>query len=308
MIDLIIPYYNNPEGLARILNSIDENIFNIIVIDDCSTIRPPLSFKVNQYYRYNINSGPGFARQHGINKTSNPYIMFIDTGDIFISKEIQLSIKETIEANSIVNVFCWSYYYKDKPVEHTDNRMHGKVYKREFLEKYNITFCAESSYMNEDIGFNRTCRLLTDFFYIDEPIIKWVADENSLTQKNDQEILYRDQTRALSLVSIHTIETCDRNKKDATSELNQIAIALYYGFLKTVIARPQFIQETWNGAKIFYKHFQDRINLNTLILGNPEIKKCLDLRSKVPFPINILKFAKEILHEENIPDYYLTFH
>ena len=70
--------------------------------------------------------------------------------------------------------------------------MHGKVYKRQFLEDHGITFCTDSSYMNEDVGFNRTCRLLTDFYYIDEPVIKWIRHENSLTYKNNRETLYKN--------------------------------------------------------------------------------------------------------------------
>lgn len=306
MIDLIIPYYNNPEGLLRTLESVNTDIFYVTVIDDCSTIKPPLSFKVNQYYRYNINHGPGFARQHGINKTSNPYIMFIDTGDIFIDKKIQEELPQVIEKNPLINVFCWLYYYREDLTKHTDNRMHGKIYKREFLNKHGITFCAESSYMNEDVGFNRTCRLLTEFMYIDTPIIKWIPHEDSLTQKDNRTVLFKDQTRALSLNAIHTIETCRKNNINANTEINQIAVALYYWFLRTIIERPEFIQEAWDGAKIFYDYFKDDINPRTLILGNPEIKKCLELRQYLKTPINILNFAKEMRHCENYPTYYLT--
>ena len=38
MIDLIIPYYNNPRGLFNTLNSIEQNLFNVIVIDDGSDV------------------------------------------------------------------------------------------------------------------------------------------------------------------------------------------------------------------------------------------------------------------------------
>ena len=41
-----------------------------------------------------------------------------------------------------------------------DNRLHGKIYSRKFLNEHDITFCFESSYMNEDIGFDRTCRII----------------------------------------------------------------------------------------------------------------------------------------------------
>ena len=53
-------------------------------------------------------------------------------------------------------------FYNVKVTKETDNRLHGKVYKRRFIETHNITFCAESSYLNEDIGFNRACRYLTN--------------------------------------------------------------------------------------------------------------------------------------------------
>ena len=189
--------------------------------------------------------------------------------------------------------------------------MHGKVYRRDFLKKYRITFCPESSYMDEDIGFNRTCRLIIEQKHllqmqIDEPVIYWVENENSLTQKDKCAVLYRDQTRALSLVTIHTIETCRKNNIDTSSEINQIAISLYYWFLQTLIKRPEFIRQAWEGAKIFYKKYENDINPNTIILGNPEIKKCLELRQYLKTPINILNFTKEMRHCENMPDYYLT--
>ena len=145
LIDLIIPYYNNRIGLLNTLKSINTDIFKITVIDDHSTETPIIYNSVAQVFRYNINSGPGYARQLGINKTNNSYIMFIDTGDIFISKEIQEKIANVIQANPEANMIVFNYYYQDKLTSNTDNRMHGKVYKRAFLEKYNITFCPSSS-------------------------------------------------------------------------------------------------------------------------------------------------------------------
>ena len=311
MIDLIIPYYNNPEGLKRTLKSVNKDIFYITVVDDCSTIPYSLYPEIDQIFRYNKNRGPGYARQYGIDHTSNDFIMFIDTGDIFLSKEIQKEIDYIVKENTSSTMFSFLYCYKGELTKHTDNRMHGKVYNRNFLETYNIHFCDESSYMNEDIGFNRTCRLIINEKHllsmrIDKPVIYWEEDEESLTQRNECEAKYKDQTRALSLVSINTVETCRRNNVDATGEINQIAIALYYWFLQTVINRPEFIEQAWKGAKIFYKKYKNEINPSTLFLGNPEIKNCLALKSKVKFPINILRFAKEMMQDENLPNYYLT--
>ena len=87
MIDLIIPYYNNRIGLLNTLKSVNQSIFKIIIIDDHSTETPIFPLDNADYFRLNINSGPGIARQQGIEKTSNPYIMFLDTGDIFILQQ-----------------------------------------------------------------------------------------------------------------------------------------------------------------------------------------------------------------------------
>ena len=233
--------------------------------------------------------------------------MFLDTGDIFISQEVQQNILDTITKNPQLNFISFPYFHYGKLTKETDNRLHGKVYKRQFIEKYNITFALESSYLNEDIGFNRTCRLCTKMTFINLPVIEQIKDANSLTQKDNQEAFYKDQTRSLSLNAIHTIRICRLNRIGAEEEVNQIAIALYYWFIRTAAERPQHITDAWNGARIFYKCFEKEIDPNKLLLGNAYIKKCLQYRGKISFSINILRFADDIWNNENLPDKYLTF-
>ena len=309
MIDLIIPYYNNPEGLKRTLASIDQNIFYITIIDDNSdqTLWCP---NASQVFRYNKNRGPGYARQLGIDKTSNPYIMFIDAGDIFISLEVQTQIKTAIDINPNTNIFSFPYFYNGEVTKETDNRMHGKVYKRSFLEKYNITFPLETSYYDEDIGFNRACRRCTEaeeqpIYYGVLPVLEWIKESNSLSQKDNQIKLYKDQTRALSLASIHTIDILKKNNIDATIEIYQIAVALYYWFIRTAAERSEYIQDAWAGAKIFYDTFKNEIKPNEVAMGNAGIKKCLQYKNKISFPINILRFIHDIEHNLIIPNNYL---
>lgn len=300
MIDLIIPYYNNPQGLERTLNSIDRNIFYITIIDDSSD-RTPWCPKANQVFRYNSNQGPGYARQFGIDRTYNSYIMFIDTGDIFTSPEAQQGILNTIAANPSLDFISFPYFRNNEITKETDNRMHGKVYKREFINKYGITFTPYCSYMDEDIGFNRACRLCGEMTFINLPVIEQIKEPNSLTEKDNHAALYRDQTRALSLVSIHTVDICRKNNIEAYEEINQIAIALYYWFIRTAAERPEYLQDAWAGAKIFYDKFRDEMKLNDLSLGNG---KCIKYRSKIKFPINILRFYQDIT-DEILPNRYL---
>ena len=308
MIDLIIPYYNNPKGIITTLQSINFDIFNVTIIDDGSNNYLPPTIFGAQVFRYNDNRGPGRARQWGIEHTSNPYIMFIDTGDEFTSQEVQLEIPYIIDKYSDSDIIVWSYLHDEKITNFLDNRLHGKLYKRKFLTEKGITFCPNSSYMNEDIGFNRACRLLTDnkIAFIDKPLIRQIKEENSLTQKDNKAALYRDQTRALSIVSIYTIETCIKNNVDPSLEINQIAIALYYWFIRTAAERSEYLNEAWNGARIFYNKYADQIIPNNLLLGNAKLKQCLQYRDQISFPINILRFANDIKKFENLPDNYLT--
>jgi len=92
--------------------------------------------------------------------------------------------------NPNTNIFSFPYFYNGEVTKETDNRMHGKVYKRSFLEKYNITFPLETSYYDEDIGFNRACRRCTEaeeqpIYYGILPVLEWIKESNSLSQKDN---------------------------------------------------------------------------------------------------------------------------
>ena len=303
MIDLIIPYYNNPEGLLQTLDSINRDIFYVTIIDDGSTLYIPYHPAIDQVFRQ-TNAGPGIARQRGIEKTNHPYIMFIDTGDIFLSKEIQKQITKAIYIDPNADIISFPYYHYDTLTTETDNRMHGKVYKRRFIEKYNITFCYDSSYMDEDIGFNKACRYFTERKFVNIPMIQQIYNKYSLTEKDNKAALYKDQTRALSLVSIHTIDILQKNQIDPQEEINKIAIALYYWFIRTAAERSEFLQDAWSGARIFYTKFKNEIKANELVIGNAYLKKCSEYRNQIKFPINILRFTHDIQLHEIIPTQY----
>ena len=312
MIDLIIPHYNNRKGLARTLDSINYHIFKVTVVDDCSTCGSFVSDKKFNWLSALVNVGPGMARQHGLDCTSRDWVMFIDAGDIFTSVEAQEGIAACIAANPQLNFISFPYFYNGKITTETDNRMHGKVYKREFLDDYKITFSRDASYLNEDVGFNRTCRLCAEasgepMKFINLPVIEWIEEPNSITQKNNKACLYKDQTRALSLTSIHTIDILRRNHIDETGEINQIALSLYYWFIRTAAERPEYLSDAWAGARIFYKEYEKEIDPNKLLFGNAYMKKCLNYRGKIRFTINILRFTHDILTNENLPTNYLTF-
>ena len=230
--------------------------------------------------------------------------MFIDTGDTFISIEIQQKIINMINSDPHVNIWNFPYFHYEKLTKEDDNRLHGKVYKRSFLQQYNMTF--PYIYLDEDIGFNRSCRLCTDMIYIPLPVINQIKDPNSLTQKDNNIYMYRDQTRSLSIATLHTIDICRKNNINPQEEIHYIAVALYYWFLRTAAECPLYLQEAWHGAKIFFDSLKSEIKPNELITGNVYLKRCLQYRDKISFPINILRFTYDIQNNEIIPNKYFT--
>ena len=94
-IDVIIPAYNvADEILFRCLASIAcQDIVSdleVTIVDDASTTENyhevakhfDSQMKIN-ILRYEVNGGPGVARQYGIDHTSNGYMTFIDADDTF---------------------------------------------------------------------------------------------------------------------------------------------------------------------------------------------------------------------------------
>ena len=93
-VDIIIPAYNVPDDiLMRVLSSIacqdKKEFFEITIVDDASTQqnyqevidRFKTILKIN-LLRYEINGGPGVARQYGLDRTNNEFITFVDADDV----------------------------------------------------------------------------------------------------------------------------------------------------------------------------------------------------------------------------------
>ncbi len=213
LIDVIIPAYNVPDNiLFRCLSSIacqdivDE--LEVTIVDDASTeesyrrIADSFSsiMKIN-ILRYEVNGGPGVARQYGLDHTSNGYITFIDADDTFNGSFALKALRNSIEVNN--GLFQMSVGVFDEVHEeslpdgdgpllmaHEQDMvwMFGKMYRRKFIDKYKIRF-HETSRANEDNGFNTICRLCMNeqeqINFIPAHVYYWHENLNSITRAND---------------------------------------------------------------------------------------------------------------------------
>ncbi len=102
MISVIIPVYNGEKYLNECLDSIVGVNTEIIVINDGSTDNTKKI--ASEYTKSVINTdriGPVRARNIGINKSNNEYLMFMDADDILTQNAIDI-LREQISDNDMV--------------------------------------------------------------------------------------------------------------------------------------------------------------------------------------------------------------
>lgn len=225
-IDIIIPAYNVEEDIAfRCLSSIACQTvlqdLEVTIVDDASDekyieIYEKVANKFRDHFkinilRYEVNGGPGVARQYGIEHTNNGYMTFIDIDDTFNGAFALQALRNAIELNNgiyIMSVGVFDEVHEKfipegqgpilMPHEQDMVWMFGKMYRRSFIDKYNIKF-HETSRANEDNGFNTLIRLCTNEYeqinFIPAHVYYWHESENSITRANDCQYSYGGSIR-----------------------------------------------------------------------------------------------------------------
>lgn len=102
LVSAVIPAYNSEKTIECCINSVLKQTYNnieIIVINDGSTdntlnILNTIAENNDKIKVYNIkNSGPSFARNYGIKKSSGEYIAFLDSDDTWYEDKIEKQVK-----------------------------------------------------------------------------------------------------------------------------------------------------------------------------------------------------------------------
>lgn len=194
--------------------------------------------------------------------------MFVDCGDIIFSKWSFYEIYETLTSNTMLDIYQWPWINGEWHTISAENSVctPGLVYKREFLDIYNIWYCEtpEGSYSNEDIGFNHTCKTILRHIetydksehikFFETPIYKMVYDKNSLTHKNNTYYIEK-QIPGLVANAIHCIKQCEQhnlNKQVFLNELNCFLISLYRDYLICLNRKAPLIDKHFQSIQYFY--------------------------------------------------------
>lgn len=198
ILNIIIPTYNAKETLNKTLMSLSiqrtKYKFDVLLVNDKSDYN--YQDIIKEYSKYldikelelKENVGPGSARQKGIENTNSKYIMFIDADDyLYTPYSIDILVDEIIKTNSdlVVSNFILERDNKREIKEKDLIWLHGKIYRREFIEKNQVKF--NSTRKNEDNGFNRLLFLLEEkISYLDKITYVYQENPNSITRKENR--------------------------------------------------------------------------------------------------------------------------
>lgn len=287
-IDVIIPAFKAQNTILRTLSSIAmQSIIEdleVTIVNDCDGIgyqefvdmfKPYMSIKELVMPE---NGGPGDARQFGIDHTTNPLLTFIDADDTFASAFSMRILRDQLLAED-VNACCFGSFIEDQqkmfiPHQNDSVWMFGKIYKRDFINKYKIRF-KPGSRANEDAGFNMICKLMSNpmeqIKYIPDTIYFWHFKEDSITRINNCQYSY-DQSfvgyTANMIYALKYAELINPFNPNLLQMKTMIFCNLYEYYLETVARDKRFIEQNFNACKEYfneiYKEIEPKISDDVL--------------------------------------------
>ena len=199
MLNIIIPCYNCKDTLSDTLNSLisqTQKKFLVTTVED--GLDDDIKDIVNQYKnKLNIrhirqweNKGPGSARQKGFDSENMcEYVLFLDSDDMLMPHAVEVLNRESQvhKPDILMSNFVQHQKYGISgtiPNKNNATWLHGKVYRRKFLEDNNIRFSEKIKY-NEDSVFNTIAFNMTNNIYkTDAVTVLWVDNKNSITRSN----------------------------------------------------------------------------------------------------------------------------
>lgn len=282
-LDVIIPAYKGHKTIWQTISSIaSQTIISDIettIVNDCcpggnyqefvKMFSPYMKIKeVNT----DKNGGPGVARQKGIDSTNNEYIAFIDDDDVFYSATAIETLRNAIEEPVISangQLAQNSFAYVTSPfIESAKSMflhpngdtiyMHGKLYRRDFLDKYKVHFSELRA--GEDVGFNTWVRMLCNMpenLANDIDVVTYLYKDraDSVSRINNYQYQYDKGFCGLVDNLIYAFKHVQSNNIP-NSIFNKFLISrmiiLYYDYISCLKDMPVFAAQAWEYIKKFY--------------------------------------------------------
>lgn len=291
-IDIIIPAWKAQKTIWKTLASIlQQTIVDqciVTIVNDCDGVgykdvvdyfSPVMDIRELTLEK---NSGPGVARQYGIDHTCCDFIVFCDADDtLYGPYSLEMMVveeKDHPKASVIIGGFLSSLHSPRLYFVHYRSNFvwaFAKLYRRSFIQKYDIRF--PDSRANEDVGFNRLIELLAideDVrpVELDQVVYCWIDNPDSITR------VTKDFSHSANIIGyidnmMYAIEHA-RNRGVANNilinhKIIDTMVAIYAFIMEGIAHAPQYKEENIKKALEFYdKHFQ----LLEFVLGTDFLK------------------------------------
>lgn len=240
MIDIIIPAYNAHNTIVKTLANLSlqtiREQLKVYIVNDCSDKNYSKETKYFKKYlditelKTPHNMGPGLSRQYAMERTKGKYIVFLDADDQIYNPYILNLLMSKMENEEL------DLIYGDEIIEgKTVNRdntgsLHGKMYRRSFIEKNKIKFNATR--YSEDDGFNKLCMNLSEKIKKEKLITHiYMNNASSITNKPDKRV------KNLIMYSYNMIWTIlELEKRHVKAEkISKLILKAYMYIYQTII-------------------------------------------------------------------------
>ena len=320
-LDFIIPHYNNINGLRNTIKSTFYQYFpnlHIIVVDDCSTNcdvhKLEREFPRVKFISTDVNSGPGAARQKGIDCSTSPYLMFLDAGDKVTSRLAMSRALQTIQHENDAYIYSFSWYNPERNKHYVKDMwsLHGSIFQREFLELCNISFATDpdSSYCGEDLGFMQLAYMnmynnyeqerMLHYFTNKMTLCTYVPDTSSITHTN----LYKKAIKGIVYNFKHIVSKAKQNGISPyriSDSVTRFFVQLYHDYLRCAKNAPELLEYNMNFIRDYYYNIYqqyEKINKDTLEHYYQYMMLLLLKQASERMPrININRFLGEIKND-----------
>lgn len=285
-VDVIIPAYKAHATIIRTLSSIcmqsiRDDLYVIIVDDACPNDGKNNSYEkiLDKFISLGLsgkvvhlleNSGPGVARQRGIEAGTNQFFTCIDADDTFASAISLETMREAMKQENPQmapdSIKCVSATFLQlgenlkqiMPHQNDMVWMFGKMYRRKFIEDYEIKF--NTTRANEDTGYNKWVQLLCtnpneQLRFIPEAVYFWHNKNDSITRINDGQYGLDQCFCGWTDNMIYAIENVRKKRPFDGNVLQMICsvmLQLYYYWVETYAKKPVFADQNWEYVKKFY--------------------------------------------------------
>lgn len=271
-LDVVIPVYKAHNTIVRLMGSLitqkNKDDLHVYIVND---VCPEGDYQevVNSFSPYiqveelkmKKNGGPGVARQMGIDKGTSPFFTCIDADDTLANPfALDKLVSVLDDPTYVMSVGTWYEEREDGSfLKHEQDMvwMFGKVYRRSFIDKYDVRF--NETRANEDNGFNTMIRLLVSenekINFLGDVVYYWHYKEDSITRINNAEYSYNQSFPGYTDNMIYAIKKA-KKQKPFNEYINLWAVnvmaQLYLYYYQTVARDKRFIEQNYAYCKKYY--------------------------------------------------------